>query len=173
MKSSGQLALRAMWHCWCLCEQLQLLTVSDSSLIYIIGGLVINGNCVWEDPIKIWSEIWSSPLLSAIYLQLHWHIRNYWDSYPHILWWNVEVCYSVRERKVFQNWFHVKASCLLVGHFPVLPLRGSIKTGSRSRTDTRTQSYNKRLSHYLLSSKSNNSELLSYVCDKIRTLLQF
>lgn len=78
-----------------ICEQLQLLTVSDRSLIYIIGGLVINGNSVWEDPIKIWSEIWSSPLLCAIYLQLQWHIRNYLDSYPHILWWNAEVCQSV------------------------------------------------------------------------------
>lgn len=83
MKSSGQLALSAMWHCCCLCDQLQLLTVGDHSLICIIEGLVINGNGVWEDPIKIWSEIWSSPLLCAIYLQLHWHIRNYWDCYPH------------------------------------------------------------------------------------------
>lgn len=63
-KSSGQLALSAMWHCWCLCERLHVLTVGDQSLIYIIVGLVINQNGLWEDPIKIWSEIWSSPLSS-------------------------------------------------------------------------------------------------------------
>lgn len=73
--------------------------------------------------------------------------------------------------KVLRNWFTQKAKWSLVGHFPVLPLRGSIKTGSCS-TGTRTQSYNKRLSHYLLSSKSNNIELLC-VRDKIRTPLQF
>lgn len=137
-----------------VCEQLQLLTVSDHSLIYIIGGLVINGNGVWEDPIKIWSEIWSSPLLCAIYLQLHWHIRNYWDSYPYFIkCQSLSVCLC----KVLQNWFAQKAKLSFVGHFPVLPLRGSIKT-ARCSTDRRTQSYNKRLSHYLPSSKSNKAE---------------
>lgn len=127
MKSSGQLALSAMWHCWCLCEQLQLLTVSDRSLIYIIGGLVINGNGVWEDPIKIWSEIWSSPLLCAIYLQLHWHIRNYWDSYPPILWWNIEVFQSMRMQGFMQKLFKRRRIVFLSCPFSCFTTEGQYK----------------------------------------------
>lgn len=139
-----------MWHCWCLCAQLQVLTVSDRSLIYIIGGLVINGYGVLEDPIKIWSEIWSSPLLLC-YLSpaalAHWKWLGFLSSYFMIKYQNF-----FKVQNFSHSFFHV------LGCFTVLPLRGSKKTGSYS-SDTRTQSYSERLSHYLLSSKGNNTEL--------------
>lgn len=138
MKSSGQLALFAMRHCWCLCEQLQVLTASDRALIYIIGGLVINGNGVWEDPIKIRREIWShatalcflSPAVLAIIRILI--TSAFWGEIPN---------FGAACRQDLAEFVPKRTSVSLPDTFTILPERGSIKSGSCSTSDTKMWGY--------------------------------
>lgn len=128
-----------MRHCWCLCEQLQVLTASDRALIYIIGGLVINGNGVWEDPIKIWREIWShatalcflSPAVLAI-IRILLIKSAFLGEMPN---------FGAACRQDLAEFVPKRTSESLPDSFTILPERGSMKSGSCSTSDTDVRGY--------------------------------